>query len=264
MWYYLHAGESRGPLDEEAFRKLIAQGTVTPESLVWNESLPNWVPWREVAPAASAVTLPDTAAACAICHQPVGTDNLIQLNGVPVCAACKPIVVQQMREGVDVLVGSAWRAGKKIVVRDKARLPARCIKCNAATTEPPLKRKLYWHHPALYLLLFINAFVYVIVAMLVRRRASAEVYLCARHRARRRNFMLAGWLGGALGLVGMAGAAGLRIPWLIAFSLLFALAAVVVGIWGGTVVRTARIKKDLVWLTGTGEPFRASLPKWMP
>jgi hypothetical protein len=264
MWYYLDAGESRGPLEEGAFRDLISQGFIRPESLVWNEGLLDWVALRELPSSGAAITSADPAAACAICQNRVGADNLIQLNGVPVCAACKPLVVQQMREGVDVGFGSAWQEGKKIIIRDKVRLPARCVKCNAETTDPPLKRKLYWHHPALYLLLFFNALVYIVVAMIVRRRASAEVYLCAQHRTRRRNFMLAGWLGGIFGLVMITVAAAFQIGWLIALSVLVTLAAIVIGIRGGTVVRTARIKKDLVWLTGAGEAFRASLPAWIP
>src|SRR5690242_5147889 len=57
-----------------------------------------------------------------------------------------------------------WRNNAVLVMTKQALLPNRCVKCNAPAEEQ-LKRKLTWHHPALYLLVFISILVYAIVAM---------------------------------------------------------------------------------------------------
>lgn len=38
-WYYVRNGERVGPVDEAALRRLIAEGTLRPEDLVWNETM---------------------------------------------------------------------------------------------------------------------------------------------------------------------------------------------------------------------------------
>jgi hypothetical protein len=39
------------------------------------------------------------ACTCAICHQPIPQSDMIILNNAWVCARCKPILLQKMREG---------------------------------------------------------------------------------------------------------------------------------------------------------------------
>jgi GYF domain 2 len=41
-WFYAAAGQQQGPYGEAQFRDLIARGTVTAETLVWTEGMPNW------------------------------------------------------------------------------------------------------------------------------------------------------------------------------------------------------------------------------
>jgi len=47
-WYYVADGQQRGPLDEEAFLQVVSQGTVQAETLVWNETLPDWQSYGRV------------------------------------------------------------------------------------------------------------------------------------------------------------------------------------------------------------------------
>jgi hypothetical protein len=264
MWYYSIDGQQLGPLDDAALDRSIAQGVITPETFVWKEGLTEWTPLRQVerrvptlAPASPS------AETCSICGKAVGADNLIELLGQRVCAACKPATVQQMREGV-APVGSnvAWQEKKRVVTHDKAVLPARCYKCNAPADTTPLRRKLYWHNPIFYLLIFLNLFVYVIVAMIVRKRAAVDVHLCGRHLRRRKNFIVGGWIAAGVSIAIIIGGMAENSAIFIVLGFIFFLSAIIGGLVGASTTRATRIKANTVWMSGAGPEFRASLPSW--
>jgi len=41
-WFFAANGQQQGPVPEARFRDLIAQGSITPDSLVWTEGMANW------------------------------------------------------------------------------------------------------------------------------------------------------------------------------------------------------------------------------
>ncbi len=84
------------------------------------------------------------------------------------------------------------RKGKQLVVELGAVFPDRCLKCNAPAEGFKKRFNVSWHHPALYLLVLLGLLIYVIVALVVRKTARLDIPLCPRHRALRRNLMLAG------------------------------------------------------------------------
>jgi hypothetical protein len=268
MWYYLDsAHQQQGPVEEGRLSALLAAGTISPQTLVWRDGLTDWIPYQQLppgAPMASGVPVAVLAnATCQICQQPVGVDNLIELAGIRVCAACKPKAIQTLSEGGQLGSSAVWRDGKKVVARDGARFPARCVKCNGPAAEPPLKRKLYWHNPLIYLLVFLHFLIYIIVAVIVRKRASVELYLCPEHLKRRKYFILATWLAVVIGLgVGIWGIAIHSLPLGAAGFLLLIIGAPVIGILGAQPARTVRIKNKTVWMAGAGKDFVASLPEW--
>lgn len=49
QWFYAINGERHGPISPDHLAGLIAQGTVTDDTLVWREGLGNWEPWGKVA-----------------------------------------------------------------------------------------------------------------------------------------------------------------------------------------------------------------------
>jgi len=103
QWFYAENNEQRGPVDDAAFQALIDDGTIKPETLVWNETLPKWVPLAEVAGAAADATLeapeePGTTV-CTECGKRVAEDEVIALQGRNVCADCKALVLQRLSEG---------------------------------------------------------------------------------------------------------------------------------------------------------------------
>jgi hypothetical protein len=268
MWYYTTDGQQHGPLDEGALDQMISHGTITPETLVWKEGLADWVPLKQTrpVPASGAVAValePAASSTCAICGKKVGADNLIELLGQPVCAACKPLAVQRMKEGAALTgITHAWRDRKRVVTYDKSALPARCYKCNEPVAGQPLKRKLYWHPALYYILVPISILLYAVVAIIVRKRASVEVYLCPAHAQRRKYFLIGTWIGIVFTLVlGFAGILN-NINWLIGIAAILFLVAIIIGITSATLARALRIKGDTVWMGGAGPEFLASLPPW--
>ncbi|MCI0537627.1 MAG: RDD family protein [Verrucomicrobiales bacterium] len=131
-WYYANAGQQVGPISEADFDGLVRAGTVKADTLVWREGMANWQSFGTVAaaqagaatgtggagtPAGGAATGTDTARVataeptalsgattggfiCAECGRAFPPDEVIRYGTVAVCANCKPIFLQKLREGV--------------------------------------------------------------------------------------------------------------------------------------------------------------------
>ncbi len=111
-WYYVESGRQAGPVDEAGLAALAASGKIRPETLVWREGMANWQAYREVQPAAPGTPpiLGQGASAaggsragevvCAECGGRFPVSDTIQIGDARVCANCKPVFVQKMREGV--------------------------------------------------------------------------------------------------------------------------------------------------------------------
>ena len=54
-WYFAANGRQTGPVSEERFRQMVAEGAIGPGDLVWNESFTEWVQVRNVPDFAQAV-----------------------------------------------------------------------------------------------------------------------------------------------------------------------------------------------------------------
>lgn len=84
----------------------------------------------------------------------------------------------------------ATRRGKELIVPRAASLPALCVKCGATATRP-WRKKFYWHNPLLYLMIFFpGLLIYVIVALIVRKKMELNVPICDAHHADRRRYNL--------------------------------------------------------------------------
>lgn len=49
-WYYAEDRTRKGPFTEAEFRRRVDEGIVGPDTLVWNESLPQWTSFRDIEP----------------------------------------------------------------------------------------------------------------------------------------------------------------------------------------------------------------------
>jgi hypothetical protein len=149
-----------------------------------------------------------------------------------------------------------YREGDLLVApKDGAILPARCVRCNDPAGRR-LMRQLYWHPPALYLLILISLCLYIIPALIVRKKAVLEVGLCERHFKRRRWGIIIGWVGFFTGLIVFISSAE-SAPLVALLFLLFMVSSPIVGIVMAQVIAPKRIDAEQVRLK-VGRPFLES------
>jgi len=156
----------------------------------------------------------------------------------------------------------AWREGKVLILQRDGDLPSRCVKCNDEADAPTKSRTLYWHHPGYYLLLLINVILYVIVALIARKRVKVSPGLCVAHKQRRARGVMIGWGGLIVGLLALFFSAANDMPGLTVVAILALLATVIAGLLMARVVYATRIDKKFVRIKGCGEEFLATLPEY--
>lgn len=106
-WYYTHLGRQVGPVDQETFQSLVSGGQIKPSTLVWNTAMTDWARYGRIGgdsptlatEAPSAMATPE-AATCAECGAGFSREEMICYEGSWICARCKPIFVQKLREGI--------------------------------------------------------------------------------------------------------------------------------------------------------------------
>lgn len=129
-WHYAQDGQQRGPCTPEQMAELAAQGIVSDTTLVWHEGLSGWRPWSEVRPAHSAgpvaavppAPLSDVSPTatpqpgqvrCGECGGLFAEEAVVQFGPQAVCAACKPLFLQRLREGVhqpqEMVLATIWQ-----------------------------------------------------------------------------------------------------------------------------------------------------------
>lgn len=106
-WYYAESGRQAGPVDDETFHGLVAAGRIAPDTLIWSPGMANWQRYDAVKPLAA--TLPEGAPplpaasetrSCCECGRAYAPDDLVAFGNSLVCASCKPVFAQKLREGV--------------------------------------------------------------------------------------------------------------------------------------------------------------------
>jgi uncharacterized RDD family membrane protein YckC len=92
-WYYVADGRQAGPVTEEQFRALVASGAVRAETLVWRAGMAAWTPYGSLAGEGAG-------SACSHCGRAFPPEELMAYGDARVCAACKPVFLQKIKEGV--------------------------------------------------------------------------------------------------------------------------------------------------------------------
>ncbi len=117
-WYYARGDERMGPVDDAAMDQLVRSGAVTAETLVWKEGMADWQPLGSVAQVGSPAPAPSptpvaagdmampeslygeqTVAGCVECGRSFPQDEMVPYEDHLVCAACKDVFFQRVREG---------------------------------------------------------------------------------------------------------------------------------------------------------------------
>jgi uncharacterized RDD family membrane protein YckC len=105
-WYYADAGRQVGPVDETQLDDLVRSGAVRDDTLVWREGMANWQPHSAVRGASQPSPIPAAAVAvavetrfCSECGRQHPVNEMVTIGTATVCAQCKPLYLQRMREG---------------------------------------------------------------------------------------------------------------------------------------------------------------------
>lgn len=270
-WFYALNNERRGPVADTELASLLRIGTITAATLVWRDGMETWLPLSTArqqliagAESTAAAAPGGTLERCAECGLGFPRGDMIEFEKAWVCAACKPVFLQKLREGMPT--GGAtgvWRRKRQLVVALSAVLPDRCVKCNCDVGGARLKRVLYWHHPALYLMLiFPGLLIYAIVAIAVRKRAIVMIGLCPEHRSQRTRAILIAWLLAVLGGFGAYyGFMNDRLE-IAGGGFLAVLIAMILGAVRGPVVQVKRIENGHAYLSGVCRKYLEQLPEW--
>lgn len=270
-WFYVEAGQQRGPVSNEQLQDLARTGKILPGTLVWREGMTNWQAYSSFQQAAESPVLskappvlgtnsPGTV--CAECGQTFPPTEVVRIQNTWVCGACKPVFLQRMIEGAPPPAAGIWSSGKDLVAAKGASFPDRCVKCNAPVHGTRLKRNLYWYPPYVLLLIILSLLIGAIVAMIVRKNARFEIGVCELHRSKRiRNMFVGGLLTvGGFGLI-IAGAAGVFNNGWFFLAALGALICGIIFMTRASLISAKRIDSQYVWIKGAGQQFLDSLPK---
>ncbi|PIE35598.1 hypothetical protein CSA56_03710 [candidate division KSB3 bacterium] len=124
-WYYADEGRRVGPFDEFEFKALVETGVIVQTTLVWNETLSKWTRYSDLNPPEPepvepyfdapepesdtesepehpTITFAQKSAKCRECGKPFNQDEMIRFQNTWVCANCKPIFVQKLKEGANL------------------------------------------------------------------------------------------------------------------------------------------------------------------
>ncbi|HYU34954.1 MAG TPA: hypothetical protein VEW48_22620 [Thermoanaerobaculia bacterium] len=165
--------------------------------------------------------------------------------------------------------GGVWRTGDLLVMQKGASLPYRCLVCNQpASVQFP--RKMYWHHPWVYLMILPGILIYAIIAMIVRKRADVVLPLCAEHAAKRKRsatwgnlLLISGFvvMFGSCSLIDSAGDGNFGLVLGLGFLLL--IVGLIVAVGANPVV-PKKIDDYYVWLRKVSASYLAALPPAPP
>lgn len=180
-------------------------------------------------------------------------------------------------------VGDVVRKGKLIGMHPEGQLPARCVACNALAADERMARVLYWSPFAwrssalavvvallglsavginlAALVFWPVALIAMIANLVIRKKVSIDLAVCARHRRIHSALSWAAGLGVLLVVAGIVNVMRIHsIALFLAIAVMFA-----VGLarsrTGALAVRIADIEPGRLWLKGTGKAFRDSLPE---
>ena len=209
------------------------------------------------------------------CFSPITTEDKIPLMSQPpslppgsIPNPDDPPVIQYATPYQYAAPTVAWQDGIRLVVPKDGPLPMRCVKCNGpAAPEFTWRKTLYWHTPALYILIvFPGLLIYAIVALIVRKRSRVEAGLCELHGRKRRKRILIGWLIALAGAASIAGAfwAGSQQNNLAGILALAGIVLLLTSlVWALVAVRVlwpSQIDARYAWLNGACPEYLQSLP----
>jgi len=114
-WFYAEDDRQVGPISQADFDSLVLTGKISADTQVWHDKLPEWSRYGDLAPASVAAeplaatprgAMVSSASPTGVTHRCVECGNsfpeseMIAFENAWVCAACKPVFVQKLKEGL--------------------------------------------------------------------------------------------------------------------------------------------------------------------
>lgn len=169
-------------------------------------------------------------------------------------------------------MAGAWKDKTVLIVTRVITLPHVCVKCGQPASKR-LKQTFFWHEPWIYLLILAGLLVYIIVALVLRKKATVDMGLCEHHASRRSTLLWTFWLLCLLGGISFVGGIALASSGrsnedlglamlLIGFfsALIFAIVALVCG----KTLKLLQMDDRFAYLKGAHPQMLAMLPKANP
>jgi uncharacterized RDD family membrane protein YckC len=98
-WYYHLNGNTVGPVEAPQLQDLLHARTIGPDTLVWREGMAQWVPYQSSLAGATGPTASADSQPCVECGRRFPETEMLRYENSWVCAACKPIFFQRIKEG---------------------------------------------------------------------------------------------------------------------------------------------------------------------
>lgn len=166
-----------------------------------------------------------------------------------------------------------WRDKRDLVMHKNAKLPSLCVKTGESTTQRGIVRKMSWHTPWIALTIFAGILIYVILALVLRKKATIEIPLSDNARGRRTTRIILSWVTALGSLAFMAGcifvlmnarnASPIAVIGIFG-GLIGFIAAALIGQSAAQVLRPTKITDTHVWLRGVHPSILEQLPPVPP
>ncbi len=107
--YYADGDQQLGPIGKAELQSLIKAKKINAKTLVWQDGMESWQELgvfvrsrknQNARPQKAVVT--GSQAICSECGRVFAEEEMIRFNDARVCAGCKPVFVQKIKEGVSV------------------------------------------------------------------------------------------------------------------------------------------------------------------
>ena len=98
-WYYAKGEARSGPVGDDEFQRLVRQGVITSDTLIWRDGMPGWQAHGGTTPPPLPEAATAGTAVCAACKRSVPASEIFSLSGAQYCAACKPQILQRITAG---------------------------------------------------------------------------------------------------------------------------------------------------------------------
>lgn len=116
QWYYANNGQRLGPISQEELIKLVTDGVVRSDTLVWHSGMTEWLPYSKVSAGAGSTpgtpAVDDGTEVCAVSGKRYPRSQMINFEGRWISAEHRDEFFQKRREGVaQQLVGDPVMPG---------------------------------------------------------------------------------------------------------------------------------------------------------